>query len=178
VTSETVYFPALPSAPFAGDDPDNLGHVDEPEPVDQYLTRAHRRTYTPAERMGYVMLAVMDGDSETCRRHGLPRATLQSWLREVGGLTQVREFLQARAVHDFLEAERSIYALVRRQADAGEIPKEELYQTVRSLIHARALLPAQQQAQPALAAAQATVTVKVEGGEGERVIDLGPAPEE
>ena len=30
----------------------------------------------------------------------------------------IRDFLQLRAVHGFLEAERSIYALVKRQADA------------------------------------------------------------
>ena len=154
------------------------GTGDEPE-VNQYLTRAQRRKYSPAERMGYLVLAVMDGDRETCRRHGLPRATLHSWLEEVGGIGPVRAFLEARTFHDFLEAERSLYAMVKRQADADAIPKDELFQTIRALIGARVLVPATQAAaQPQLAAAQANVTVTIGEKDGQRVIDLGPPPEE
>ena len=68
--------------------------------------------------------------------------------------------------------------MVKRQADADKVPMVELYQTMRSLIAARVAEPVSQGQGAPAAAAQASVTLTIQEKDGERVIDLGPPPEE
>ena len=91
----------------------------------------------------------------------------------------MRAWLEAETVGRFLMFEQSVYDWAIRQMSADRANVEEAWLTVRALIARNAPSPALQPAgQPALAAAQATVTLKVVEKDGEvTVIDLGAAPE-
>ena len=140
------------------------------------------KSYTPAERLAIMMQALRAGISETARRHEVPRGTIASWFSTYGGIGEVQKWLTAEAFDGFLQAEKSVYEAVVRRAD--ELPADELMTTFRRLIEAR-LIPTLTgsdteggNGQPALAAAQATVTLKVVEKDGEvTVIDLGAPPE-
>ena len=130
--------------------------------------------------MGLIWLAIRDGVFETERRYGVPRTTLQQWMeKENTNVTRTRQFLEEETLADYLRAERAIYAAVSQRAPW--LAADDLLLTFRKLVESRTglLVSQAQSAQPTLAAAQATVTVKIEGQDGEaKVIDLGPPPEE
>ena len=135
-----------------------------------------RRDYSPTERAGLKWLAVRDGVLTTSRAYGVPTTTLDGWLSADGGLGQVRGFLEEITLSDYLRAERAIYEAV--VARAPSLSVDDLMLTFRKLVESRTGLAVTAAGQPALAAAQATVTLKVIEKDGEvQVIDLGPAPE-
>ena len=146
------------------------------------VNRSHSdpRNVPGPERLGLMLLAVKDGVNATADAHAVSRRTLTAWLSDYGGSAPVRAWLQAETLGAFLRYEQALYAeLVRRLPDT---PNDELGMTIRKMIDARALVPAQHAAsvqQPAVAAAQASVTLRVErDGEDVKVIELGTPPED
>ncbi len=139
------------------------------------------RRYSPIEKAGLTWLAIRDGVTATADAHDVPRSTLTTWLEEAGGIGPVQEWLRTETLQSFLKFEQALYAEVTHRLPS--LPNDELALTVRKLIEARALVPAQAAAaqpdgQPALAAAQATVTLKIEEKDGEvSYIELGTPPE-
>ena len=137
----------------------------------------HAGTYPGPERLGLMFLAMRDGVYATAREHGVPTRTLASWFVEYGSLPAVQEWLRAETLGSFLRCEQSLYRELERRLP--DWPNDELGMTLRALVNARAVIPAEQarEAQP-IAAAQANVTVTIGDKDGQRVIDLGPPPEE
>lgn len=163
------YFPSLPSPPS--------GQLPPPDVPQRTPGVGHAGPYPGPERLGLMFLAMRDGVYATAREHGVPTRTLASWFVEYGSLPAVQDWLRAETLGSFLRAEQSIYRELERRLP--DWPNDEMGMTVRALINARVTIPAEQarEAQPQ-AAAQANVTVTIGDKDGQRVIDLGPPPEE
>ena len=172
------------SSPPPGDDqppalPDAGDHAGE-----SHAGRAGRATrhYSSIERAGLTWLAIRDGISVTADREGVPRSTLTGWLEQTGGAGPIQEWLCVEALRSFLRFEQDFYAEATRRLE--KMPNDEFGMTLRKLVDARALVPAQQAAvqsagQPALAAANATVELHVTEEDGKvTVTELGPPPED
>ena len=137
----------------------------------------HAGPYPGPERLGLMFLAMRDGVYATAREHGVPTRTLASWFVEYGSLPAVQDWLRAETMGSFLRCEQSLYRELERRLP--DWPNVELGMTIRALVNARAAIPAEHAAQGApAAAAQANVTVTIGDKDGERVINLGPPPEE
>ena len=141
-------------------------------PAEQRITRS----YSPTERAGLKWLAVRDGVLTTSRAYGIPTRTLDGWLAADGGLAQVRGFLEDITLSDYLRAERAVYEAVAARAPSLSV--DDLMLTFRKLVESRTGIAVTAAGQPALAAAKATVELRVSREDGEvKVIDLGPPPE-
>lgn len=170
-----------PSPPLDGDGqpiPEDYAPAERGGPVG-----VTEHDYPDPARLGLMLLAVRDGVTETAKRRGVPRRTLQHWLEDYGGVKRVQAWLQAETAGAFLRFEQAIYAAAIRQLEGGTINQEELGMTLRKLIDARAILPAQAEVtagqpagQGAAAAAQANISIRIldDAGHAE-VIEL-PAP--
>ena len=94
------------------------------------------------------------------------------------GLVGIRGYLEEITLSDYLRAERAIYEAVVLRAPSLSV--DDLMLTFQRLVESPtglALQPAT--VTPALAAAQATVTLQVTKEDGEvKVIDLGAPPED
>ena len=137
------------------------------------------RQYGPVERAGLIWLAVRDGVRATADRYDVPRSTITGWLEETNGAGPVQEWLCTETLRSFLKFEQDFYAEATRRLE--KLPNDEFGMTLRKLIEARTgVLAAQSQdGQPAVAAAQATVTLQVTEKDGEiSVIELGTPPED
>ena len=133
------------------------------------------RRYSPVERAGLTWLAVRDGVTATADAHNVPRSTLTTWMEEAGGIGPVQEWLRTETAGRLLKFEQSMYDWAIKQVEGDRVNHEQAWVTIRKLIDARTgVLAAQGQdgQPPAVAAAQATVTLKIEekdgGGDGDR----------
>ena len=96
---------------------------------------ARSRSYTKAEKLGAIVIAVRESVPEASRLLAIPQNTIYTWLHDAGGVKEVRELANARAEEALSKSEVAIYeAAARRAAKANEA---DLYLTYRSLARSR-----------------------------------------
>lgn len=95
------------------------------------------RTYTQAEKLGAIVIAVRDGVGEASRLMKLPDRTIYCWLQEAGGVAEVRALANMRAEEALSRAEQSVYEEIETRMKAHVAPDPELHTTFRTLIKSR-----------------------------------------
>ena len=89
------------------------------------------RHYTPAEKLGYMMLALQTDTVQVEREHGIPGRTIRSWFEEAGGIATCRHWLEAEMVSIYLRSRQAIFeAVIVKAKTLGE---EQLMETYRKL---------------------------------------------
>ncbi len=90
------------------------------------------KSYSSAERMGIMMLAVQEGVPHTAEKFKMPERTIYSWFREEGGIAEVRAYVESKASASFMRAiDAACNEVVKRLANATD---EQVMVTFRKML--------------------------------------------
>lgn len=119
-----------------------MGETIEGEVVQRGKKRPPRRTYTDTEKAGIMFQAVQLGVQPAARAAGVPPTTIRRWFDKHTDMVRNVRSVRAEQVADaYLEAENTVYDVVRKGLESGEIKGEQLMTTFRKFIEARTAPP-------------------------------------
>jgi hypothetical protein len=91
-----------------------------------------KRSYTDAERIGLMTVALDKGVEATAKQAGVPVRTVYEWFGAAGGIANIRAFANEAAGRAISDAKRAVCEQIAQ--DVASMDKEQLAITFRKLL--------------------------------------------